>query len=171
MRSASTLADVRPASAGAAPRWGRRIGTVVLLLVVIAGAAGLFGVRSDTATVTQNGYTLTVVYPKVARAGLDAPWRVHVHHPGGFSDDITISVTLDYFRMWESQGFFPDPDSASNDGKYYDMQFSKPDGDDFQVDYDAYIQPTAQFGKGGHVRVFVGKNLVAQLAIHTWLAP
>src|SRR3954471_16764782 len=74
--SDSTLHDVRrDAHVG---RWARRVGLTVLLLVVIAGAAGLFGVRSRTTVKHAGAYTLTVTYPQVARAGLDVPWRLRV---------------------------------------------------------------------------------------------
>jgi hypothetical protein len=167
----STLADVRRAADGPVPRWGRRLGIVVLLVVVLAGALGFLGVRTRTVHATANGYTLSVTYPQIARAGLDIAWRAHVHHAGGFSGDITIAVSTDYFRMFETQGFYPDADSSTNDGHFVYFNFTKPPGDDFLVDYDAYIQPSSQLGKPATVKLLIGNKLKVQTSLHTWLVP
>src|SRR4051812_5838348 len=108
MSGDSTLVDVRrDAHIGA---WGRRGGLTLLLLTFLAGGTGLFGVRARTITHRNGPYTLTVTYPRAARAGLDVPWRVHVSYPHA-PKSITIAVTSGYFRIFETQGFYPDPDS------------------------------------------------------------
>ena len=55
---------------------------------------------------------------QVARSGLDVPWRARVHRDGGVNSELTLAVSSDYFRMFETQGFFPDPESATNDGQF-----------------------------------------------------
>ncbi len=171
-RPGSTLVDVAPASAGPHSHWGRRTGVAVLLVVVVLGALGVFGVHSRTTTRSSNGYTLSVTYPQVARAGLDVPWRARVHRAGGVNSDITLAVSSAYFRMFETQGFYPDPDSATNDGDYVYMHFTglRP-GRDFVLEYDAYIQPASQIGKSATVRLLVGGREVARTTFHTWLVP
>jgi hypothetical protein len=168
----STIDDIRWPSAGPPPAWGRRIATAVLAVIVVLGACGFLGVRSRTVTTSSDGYTLTVTYPQVARAGLDVPWRARVHHPGGFPQQIILAVSTDYFRMFETQGFFPDADSATNDGTFVYFTFdTQPGSEDFLVDYDAYIQPASQIGKSAMVELFVAGNLVAKTSLHTWLVP
>jgi hypothetical protein len=167
----STFADVRPVSDGPTGRWFQRGGLVVLLVIVVAGALGAFGVHSRTTRTHENGYTLTVTYAQSARAGWDVPFRMHVHHPGGFGKQLTIGISLDYFQMFETQGFFPDPDSAGNDGHVYQLTYDSPSGDDFEMDYDAYIQPSAQIGKSANVEVTVDNAVVARTSLHTWLVP
>ena len=108
----ATIDDVLSAGEGPPPAWGRRLATAVLLVVVVLGAMGVFGVHSRTVTTTSHGYTLSVTYPQTARAGLDVPWRARVHHSGGFPNQIILAVSTDYFRMFETQGFYPDADSA-----------------------------------------------------------
>lgn len=171
MDNDSTLADVTPAKCSPASIWGRRLGLSLLLVVVVAGAFGVFGVHSRTVTRHDNGYTLEVLYPQTARAGLDVPWRVTVHKPGGFDQAITIAVSTDYFRMFETQGFYPDADSSTNDGHFVYFNFDKPNGAEFVMDYDAYIQPSAQIGKHATVKLIVGGKLEASASIHTWLVP
>jgi hypothetical protein len=168
----SMLDDVRPASAGPAPRVASRLGLALLLAVVLLGALGVLGVHTRTASRSSNGYTLSVTYPQVARAGLDVPWRVRVHRDGGVNSEISLAVSSDYFRMFETQGFYPTPDSTTNDGDYVYMQFTKlRPGRDFVLEYDAYIQPASQIGKSGTVRLLVGNREVARTSFHTWLVP
>jgi hypothetical protein len=167
----STLRDVRRAGAGPPSRWVQRTGLTVLLLIVVAGAVGVFGVHSRTTTTRSGGYELSVTYPQTARAGLDVPWRVHVHHDSGFNSAITLAVSTDYWRMFETQGFFPDADSSTNDGRFVYLNFQNPRGTDFVLDYDAYIQPAAQIGKSATVKLIVHGTVVAEATLHTWLVP
>jgi hypothetical protein len=169
--ASSTLADVRRAEEGPLPRWGRWIGRAGLLLVVVAGAFGVFGVHSRTIRAGDSGYAVSVTYPQVARAGLDVPFRVEVQHSGGFASSLVLSISADYFRMFETQGFFPQPDSMNSDGTSIYLTFDHPRGEDFVVDYDAYIQPSAQIGKSADLKVLVGGSVVARTSLHTWLVP
>lgn len=138
---------------------------------MLLGAVGVFGVHSRTVDAASNGYTLQVTYPQTARAGLDVAWRAHVHHAGGFPGGLTLAVSTDYFRMFETQGFYPDADSSTNDGRFVYFTFTKPPGDDFLLDYDAYIQPGSQIGKSATVKVIIHGTTVVQASLHTWLVP
>ena len=171
MAADSTLRDVRPTAAGPAPRWGRRFGLAALLIIVVLGALGFLGVRARTVTASNAGYTLQITYPQTARAGLDVPWRAQVHRAGGLPKTLTIAVSTDYFRMFETQGFYPDAQSETNDGKFVYFTFSTHPGDDFVVDYDAYIQPSSQIGKSAAVEVIVANHVVVSANLHTWLMP
>jgi hypothetical protein len=165
------MRTVKAADEGAAPRWGRRIGVCGLSVIVLLGAIGLLGVRSRTVDATSNGYTLHVTYPQTARAGLDVPWRAEVHHGGGFGKELTVAVSTDYFRMFETQGFYPTPDHMADDGTFVYLTFDNPVGDEFVVDYDAYIQPSAQLGKSATVEVIVANSVVVTAHVKTWLLP
>jgi hypothetical protein len=166
--SDSTLRDVRRnPNVG---KWGRLAGLALLLIIVLVGATGYLGVRSRTARVAANGYSMTVTFPQVARAGLDVPWRVHVTYPSA-PKSITIAVSSDYFRMFETQGFYPSPDSQKNDGRFVQFTYNGPPASGMELEYDAYIQPAAQIGKRATVQVLVGGKVVASTSIHTWLVP
>ena len=169
----SLLADaVRPDAKGARRKLAfRRTVVVILCGVVLLGALGLLGVHSRTVRATANGYTLTVQYAQIARAGLDAPWRVLVHHPNGFSDDIELAVTAKYFELFESQGLDPEPSSETADGKYVYLTFDRPPGTDFRLSFDAYIQPSAQLGADGQVRLLIADQQLLHVNFRTWLLP
>jgi hypothetical protein len=168
----STLGDVRPASAGPRPVRGRSILVAALLLIVTAGAAGLFGVRTTTNTATGGGYEVSVEYAWIARAGLDVPWTVTVHRAGGFTGPISLAVTGDYFDIYESQGLDPEPAAQSADAEFLYWTFDPPPaGEDFTIDFDAYIQPASQWGASGEVRLLEDATPVVTVPFTTALVP
>jgi hypothetical protein len=133
--------------------WMRRCMLALLALAVLADLLGLLGVHTSTASASRGGYTLTLRYPGVARAGLDIEWQVTVRHPGGFGKEVTLGVTGDYFDIFETQGFHPQPSAETRDGHTLFLTFDAPPGDTLVVYYDAYIQPASQQGKSARVAV------------------
>lgn len=167
----STLGDVRPASAGPRPLRWRRAATALLLVVVLAGAAGLLGVRTSTTSATAGGYTVSVEYAWIARAGLDVPWTVTVEHPGGFDGPVTLAVTADYFAIYEEQGLDPEPASQTADADHVYWTFDPPPGDVLTVDFDAYVQPSSQWGASGEVAVLDDGAPAVGVGFRTALVP
>jgi hypothetical protein len=131
----------------------------------------LLGVHSSVASAQDHGYDLSVVYPSVARAGLDTPWQVTVTHPGGFGKELTLAVTGDYFDIFETQGFHPEPAEETRDADTLYLTFTAPPGDTFVVAYDAYIQPASQRGRSATVSVVDGGTRVATVRLDTRLLP
>jgi hypothetical protein len=167
----STLADVQDPAKERLGRVGRRIAIGIVALVVLVGATGFLGVHARTVEANANGYSLTVVYPQVARAGLDVPWRAVVHHAGGFPSDITIAISSHYFDIFETQGFHPNPSEESATPEFYYLTFSKPPGDTLEVSYDAYIQPGAQLGRHADTAVLIDNVEMVRVGYRTWLVP
>lgn len=167
----STLVDVKDPLKERQGRVGRRIAIGVITLLLIVGATGYLGVHSRTVKASANGYSLTVVYPQVARAGLDVPWRATVRHPGGFSSDITLAISSHYFDIFETQGFHPNPSEESATPEFYYLTFSRPPGDTLEVSYDAYIQPGAQLGRHADTAVLVNNVEMVRVDYRTWLVP
>ena len=124
-----------------------------MAVLVACCLVGLLGVHTGTATAERDGYTMTLRYPTVARAGLDVEWQVTVTHPGGFGKQLTLAVTGDYFDIFETQGFHPQPSEETRDAHTLYMTFTTPPGDTFVLYYDAYIQPASQQGKAARVAV------------------
>jgi hypothetical protein len=151
--------------------WARRVMLGLLALVVLADLLGLLGVHTSTATASRGGYTMSLRYPGVARAGLDIEWQVTVHHPGGFGKEITLGVTGDYFDIFETQGFHPEPSAETRDGHTLYLTFDAPPGDTFVVYYDAYIQPASQQGKSARVAVIDHGQPVDWIDYRTRLVP
>ena len=151
--------------------WSRRGFLTLLLVVVLAGLAGLLGVRSTTGSAEDAGWSLSLRHAATARAGLDVPWEVTVTHEGGFGKELTLAVTGSYFDLFETQGFTPDPAEATRDGDTLFLTFTAPPGDTFVVAYDAYIQPAAQQGGSGTVSVMDDGVRVATVGFDTTLLP
>ena len=145
--------------------------TALLFVIVVCGAVGVFGVHSRTVHTASAGYELSVTYPQSARAGLDVPFEVLARHPGGFGGELTLAISRNYFRMFESQGFFPDADSSTADEHFVYLTFTAPPGEVFTLWYDAYIQPAQQLGKSAQVKLMIDDKVVAQTSLRTWLVP
>jgi len=155
----------------AAAAWARRVTLVALALIVGAALLGLLGVHTATETSARGGYTLSLQYPQVARAGLDTAWQVTLTHPGGFGKEITLAVTGDYFDIFETQGFHPQPSDETRDAHTLYLTFTAPPGDTFVVYFDAYIQPASQQGKSARVAFLDHGTPLVWLDFHTHLVP
>jgi len=151
----STLAGLEDGSPAAA-LVGRRLVLLLILTFVVLDLGGALGVRTSTVTRTADGYTLSLDYPATGRAGLDVRWRVRVDHASGFDKELTLAVTGNYFDIFETQGFFPEPSKQVRDGDVLYLTFDAPEGSRFTVDYDAYLQPSSQQGRSAHLAVVDG---------------
>jgi hypothetical protein len=168
----STLTGVRPVSAGRRPVRGRSALVGLLLVIVTAGAAGLLGVRTTTATASAGPYTVSVEHAWIARAGLDVPWTATVHRRGGFTGPVTVAVTAEYFDIYESQGLDPEPSTQTADAEFLYWTFDPPPaGEDLTVDFDAYIQPSSQWGASGELRVLEDGGTAVGVGFTTALVP
>jgi hypothetical protein len=167
----STLDDVRDAAQNRRGRFVRRCALAALTLFVALGLAGFFGVRTATVSASSGGYELTVEYPRVARAGLDALWRVTVRREGGFDGPVTLTTSGDYFDIFEHQAFYPAPAEETADAGRVILTFSPPPGDTLVVAFDAYVQPASQRGRTATTAVFADGEDVVSVRYRTWLAP
>ena len=152
--------------------WMRRGAVTALAALVVASLLGVLGVRMAETTAQANGYDLTLRYPAVARAGLDAEWRVTVGHEGGLPEEIVLAVTGDYFDLFEAQAFHPEPADSSRDEDTLYLTFTTQPGSDlFVVVFDAYLQPAAQRGGAATVTVLEGDDQMVSVDYRTRLLP
>ena len=152
--------------------WLRRATLTGLALFVGASALTLLGVRTSTTSAEGGGYHLSVEHPVIARAGLDAIWRVTVRRDSVLDKELELTVTGSYLDLFETQAFHPEPTEASRDGDTLHLTFTTtPGSDTFVVAYDAYIQPAAQRGRDGSVSVVVDGEPVVSVSFTTHLVP
>ncbi|PJI84870.1 hypothetical protein [Luteimicrobium subarcticum] len=166
-----TLESPRGVDAGPRSAWPRRVGTAGLVLVVVAGALNLFGLRTSTSTRQEQGWTVAVHHASVARAGLDVPWSVRVTHAGGLPKQVVVRVTADYFDIFEEQGLTPSPTAETDDGTWLVWTFASPPGDTMDVTFDTYVQPSSHRGRSGEVSVLLDGSPVATTPFRTVLLP
>jgi hypothetical protein len=168
----STDTDITTAAGNKRGLIGRRIALAALALVVGVGATGFLGVHAGTASASGDGYQLRVVYPHVARSGLDIPWNIRLTHPGGFHGDITVAISANYFDIFEFQGMHPEPSDETADAKFVYLTFSPPKhGDVFTTSLDTYVQPASQVGRTAVTEVLIDDTVVARVSYKTWLVP
>ena len=137
----------------------------------MAGLLGYLGMKTGTVSATTGSYRLELQYPRIARAGLDAPWQLTVTRPGGFDGPVTVEVTSAYFDIFESQGVTPQPSDETTDGQWDRMTFDKPKGDTLTIDYDIYVQPASQQGRSGTARILDHGSPAASVDFRTRLVP
>lgn len=166
-----TIEGLETRAQGRAAVWIRRGFLGLLLAVVLAGLAGFLGVRTMTTSDETPGWRLELRHAETARAGLDVPWEVTVHHEGGFEKEVVLAVTGSYFDIYETQGFTPEPTESTRDGETLFLTFTAPEADTFVVAYDAYIQPAAQQGASGEVAVIDDGSRVATVDFTTTVLP
>jgi len=167
--SDSTLANV-PAPPARTPV-ARRIVLALLTLVILAAAAGLLGVKSSTVSTSGGGYEMKLEYAAIARAGLDVPFDLTLTHAGGFDSDIVLAVTADYFDIFEHQGVSPAPDTETSEGSMVYLTFPAPQGEEFRMAYDVYIQGSSQVGASGEVWLVVDDEPLLRISFTTVLVP
>lgn len=167
----STVDQVESRSPNERSVWARRAFLTTLLVFVVAGLGGFLGVRTEVVTATEQDYLVSLRHASLARAGFDVPWQVTVRHAGGFDQTLELAVTGDYFDIYETQGFSPEPSESTRDGDTLYLTFEAPEGDTFVLSYDAYIQPASQVGRDGAVSVVVDDAPVATVEFQTRLLP
>ena len=167
----STIEGLETPGEGVLAVWSRRAFLTVLLVFVLAGLAGFLGVRTATERDQAAGYTLELRHAATARAGLDVPWEVTVTREGGFDKELTLAVTGDYFDIYETQGFTPEPAESTRSEDTLFLTFTAPQGDTFVLAYDAYIQPSSQVGADGTLSVLEDGRPVASVDFDTMLWP
>ena len=155
------LVDGGPAAA----TWVRRAALALLALVVAVGLSSYLGVHTGTASAEHDQWGLTLKYPQVARPGLDVRWQATVTHPGGLGKEVTLAISGDYFNIFETQGFHPEPADETRDGRLLYLTFTAPPGDTFVVDFDTYVQPSSQAGRSATLAVVDTKTLVALTSV------
>jgi hypothetical protein len=149
----STLPEARTPGAVRRARNQRRVGLVLLVLFVLAGAVGTFGTRTGEASASGGGYTVTVTHPKISRPGHAIRYEVEVSKPGGFDGPIKMRFSSAYFDLFDENSFGPAAESETTTGAYDLYEFAPPPGDTFIVSSDTRIEPARQRGEKGEVSV------------------
>lgn len=168
----ATLPERRDESAVRRARGFRRVGLATLVAVVLAGLAGLFGIRSSTATTTGHGYTLAVQHAVVTRAGIAVPLHVQVRHPGGYRAPVTLAVSESLLERFDFQNFYPNPAKETASGTFVYYQFDPPPGAVFALDLDARTAPDQNGSVGRYeVRLMDGSAVLAGVSFRMWVAP
>ena len=155
MTATPTLPPVRELRLVARARRGRRLGLLLLAVFVLAGATGLLGTRTATATGSAAGYTVTVTHPAVSRSGHAVKVEVEVRREGGFDPSAPVRLRLlsSYFDLFDENAFSPQPDGETADDRYTYDEFVPPRGGVFLLSVDTRVEPARNRGARGEVSV------------------
>lgn len=138
----ATLPSERSLARARKGRAGRRVGTAVLLLFLLAGVTSLLGVRTGTVADDRGQVLLRVDYPQVTRAGLAVPYRVEVRRPGGFDGaPVRVAVSHTLFDRFDYQNFYPNPSAETADAEWVEYEFDPPDGEVLVWTFDVRTGP------------------------------
>jgi hypothetical protein len=150
----------------------RRVGMSFVLLVVLAGLTGLFGIRSVTDASSGGGYRLAVHHAQVTRAGIAVPLHLRVEHPGGFSKPITIAMSAALPERFDFQNWYPNPSKETATQNFIYYEFDPPPGDVFQVSLDARTSPDQNGSAGRYqIRLLDGTAPLATVGFRMWVVP
>lgn len=139
--------------------------------MVAAGALGVFGIRTRTATASGSGYDMRLDYPWTDRAGQPIHWVLTLHHEGGFAHPIDIGITQTYLDLLDLNAINPQPSSSRTAGHSVIWTFDPPDGDTLRVQIDALVQLNAHLGADADVFVLEDHSHVVSVHYRTWVAP
>jgi hypothetical protein len=164
------LRDTPPRRRG---RWFRRAGVALLVLVVLLSAFDLLGPRQGDVTAQNGGYTLTVEYPQVTRAGQPAPLHVTVDASMGFGDTVQVRFCDEFFNDLDFQNWYPNPAAETTVPPWIIYEFDPPPtGTTIEISLDARVSP-GQFGETDdcQVSVLVEDEAVISTSFTSWRMP
>lgn len=163
--------DVADASAARRARAARQIILTLVAVLVLIGATGFLGVRTGTVSAEGDGYTLTATYGSVTRPGLATPFSVEVTRAGGFENGFELAVASSFLEAFDENGLDPEPVSSRGDGTWTTWGFDRPDGDRFELSFDARLEPAVQWKRPGAVQLLVAGRVVTEVAFTMWVMP
>lgn len=169
-------ASTIPSGESGMDRWESSLRIVSLILimgVVLAAAAGFLGVRTAEATGIGGGFTLTVLYTEMSRAGLATPFGVEVRSDSGeLPPTVTIKVSSSYLALFDDNGLEPTPTESYNTSEWTWWTFDVPPNTaELRVDLDARLEPAVQSGQTATAAVEVDGQQVASVEFTTLVAP
>lgn len=169
---ASTTSDLAEGPPRPVARWANRVGVAVLFAVVLAGAVGLLGLRTDTVTASGGSYDLEVEHATITRAGQPAPLHLRVTHPGGFDGPVRIALCDDWFDDVDFQSWYPMPAAETGSASQLVYEFDPPPGETLEVSLDARTAP-GQLGEIARceIAVLVQDQPVVSAEFRTWRLP
>lgn len=154
---------------------GLRFAAVGFASAVILGALlGLLGVRSEIASVSENGYVLSVEHAAVTRPGLATPFNVGVatEDRSPLPRQITTRIDSAYLGMFDENGLEPEPAESFHTDEWTWWTFDVPAGSaEFQLSFDARLEPSVHWGRDGAAALEIDGVEVVSAQFATWVIP
>src|SRR3954470_15364000 len=153
-------------------RIGRRVFVVFVVLVMLAGVGGWFGLKTGKAQAEGNGTSIELTYARISRRGLKTPWELDVNRAGGFSGDVQVSISATYYDHLTVTRIDPEPTSTVVTEDNVVFTFQQPAGTVMRVLMDADVDASARPGRThGVTTVAVNGEQGANVAYTTMVLP
>lgn len=110
-----------------ARRW-RRVGTVLLALIVVGALSGLYGPREVTRSTESSWGVLEVTTPRVVRAGVDLSVRITLR-PERSGQPYVVAVDLAWVEDLGVETVTPAPTSESSTGEAWLLTYDENPGE------------------------------------------
>ena len=172
-RDDDTISDLGDAPPRRRTRRLRNAGVGVLVLIVAAAAFDLLGPRTGEASAQGAGYTMSMVFPQIARAGEPAPLRITLKADGGFGDTVQLRICDTWFDHLDFQSWYPNPSAETSTPGWVIYEFDPPpEGSAMQIRLDARVAPGQLAGRD-HCEVSVLEDDRPQVtaSFTTWRVP
>ena len=140
----STLDTIASPEKAMRDRNYRRVGIVLLALIVLAGITGSLGVRTSSAVATNASASLRVSYPSVTRAGLAVPIEITVDSEAPLPRTLRVAISPDLFKQLDFQNVYPQPESMRRVGERLEFTFRTAESFDFEFFFDVRTGPDRQ---------------------------
>ncbi|RIQ20323.1 hypothetical protein [Jiangella rhizosphaerae] len=137
----ATLPTSRDAAASRRGRNLRRVGIVLMCLLVLAALTGLLGPRAAVTSAAGGGYELTVRHAQVTRPSIPMPLEITVRRDGGFDGPVTLSIGKDLLDRADFNDWYPNPDGETSGPDRLEYEFAPPAGEVLHVMLDARTAP------------------------------
>jgi hypothetical protein len=167
-----TLPDPREAGHARRARSLRRVGLALLWALVLAGALGALGPATGRVSASGPGVSVAVDYPRIARAGVAAAYRVEITRPGGFDTPVEIAVSRSLFERFDYQNFYPTPAEETSEGADVRYRFDPPPGEVFWFVADVRLSPEQNGSFDRYTtRVLLGDSPAATVSFRMLVVP
>lgn len=151
--------------------WTRRLLLALFAIPVIGSLFGIVGLRHADVASSAQGYNLRVRYPEISRPGIASALDIYVTDPDGFDAPVTLSISHEYFTLFDLNGIYPAPSSETVADDRVVWEFEPPEGPRFRVHVDWRVQPSVHRGTAAEVELEVGGTYITEVAFDTRLAP
>jgi hypothetical protein len=167
----ATLQEPRGTGGARRERRWRRIGLVVMALVVAAALSGVLGSRGGTAVVSEGPVTMTVEYAQITRPGVEAELQIHLRHDDGFTGPVTIAIDRDLFGRLDFNSWYPTAASETSNSSVVIYEFDPPAGQEFTVRLDAHAQSTQWPSADTYTVALMDEEHDVEAEFRMWVLP
>lgn len=147
----------------------RRVGVVVLAIVVVVSCLGWLGPRDGSATATAGSATVTVTYPQITRSGVDTAIEVAIEREGAGPVQVELPATaLDEFGL---ETYVPAPASEAVRGDTLVLTFEGLPAGKVTLRLLGRMPTRATLGRFTHPLTVTAGAEPLEVDLRTWVLP